>query len=107
MRYGAGLDIPITMCITALRCSSFVCSLLSYQLWEPRLSVLGPRPSVPLSCPILSPRGSWPQAPGLTGAGSCPGREACCRRQRGRGGWPSPAAWTRLQPGAGPAAAGG
>lgn len=47
MRYGAGLDIPITMCITALRCSSFVCSLLSYQLWEPRLSVLGPRPPVP------------------------------------------------------------
>lgn len=47
MRYGAGLDIPVTMFITALRCSSFFCSLLSNQLWEPRLSVLGPRPPVP------------------------------------------------------------
>lgn len=72
MRYGAGLDIPVTMFITALRCSSFFCSLLSNQLWEPRLSVLGPRPPVPPSCPILSPRGSWPQARGLTGAGRGP-----------------------------------
>lgn len=69
MRYGAGLDIPITMCVTALHCSSFACSLQSNQLWRPRLSVLGPCP--PPSRPVLSPRGSWPQAQGLTGAGRC------------------------------------
>lgn len=44
MRYGAGLDIPVTMCVTALHCSSFACSLWSNHLREQRLSVPGPHP---------------------------------------------------------------
>lgn len=59
MRYGAGLDIPVTMCVTALRCSSFACSLRSNHLREQRLSVPGPRP--------LPSRGHG-DSPGLEGA---------------------------------------
>lgn len=63
MRYGAGLDIPITMCVTALHCSSFACSLRSNHLREQRLSLPGAHP-LPSPCPLPSHGDS----PGLEGA---------------------------------------
>lgn len=70
MRYGAGLDIPVTMCVTALHCSSFACSLWSNHLREQRLSVPGPHP-LPSPPPRPLPSPPIPQARGLTGAGRC------------------------------------
>jgi len=65
MRYGAGLDIPVMMCVTALHCSAFACSLRSNHLREQRLSTPRPRPRPsPRPLPPRGRRGS----PGLEGA---------------------------------------
>lgn len=64
-RYGAGRDIPVTMCVTALHCSSFACSLRSNHLREQRQSGLGSHPH-PYPIPIPS------CLTGLTVAGRCP-----------------------------------
>lgn len=49
MRYGAGRDVPVTMWVTALHCSSLVSSLWLNHLWEKRLRCRSPSPPSPPS----------------------------------------------------------